>query len=101
MKKDIEKIIIKPNPQMPDPGFDPEMLFVECGKCGQPVLWEKGRSTEILAGAGIDALELDPHCLLITDGCPRCSNGQRYNVQVFRVEAPHASWGNYGRFGTA
>ncbi len=101
MKKDIEKIVKKPCSDIPEPGFDPEMLFVECARCGSPVLWEKGRSTEILEGAGIDSLELDPYCLLVTDGCPKCSQGKRYSVQVFRVEAPHSSWGNYGRFGRA
>lgn len=79
-------LIRKPSPAAPMPGFDPEMLFVECARCGSPILWEKGRSTEILQGAGIDPLELDPHCLLVTDGCPRCSKEGVYHVQIFRVE---------------
>ncbi len=68
-------------------GYDPEMLFVECAKCGNPIIWEKGRSTEILQGAGIDPLELDAQCLLVTDGCPRCSKGKLYHVQVYRVQS--------------
>ncbi len=75
-------------------GYDPEMLFVECGKCGSPIVWEQGRATEILHSAGIDALELDPHCLLVTDGCPRCTKGKMYHVQIYRVEAHTAYWGN-------
>ncbi len=68
-------------------GYDPEMLFVECAKCGNPIIWEKGRSTEILHGAGIDPLELDAQCLLVTDGCPSCSKGKRYHVQIYRVQS--------------
>ncbi len=68
-------------------GYDPEMLFVECAKCGNPIIWEKGRSTEILHSAGIDPLELDAQCLLVTDGCPRCSKDRLYHVQIFRVQS--------------
>ncbi len=62
-------------------------MIVECARCGQPVLWERGRATEMLAGVGIDPLELDAHCLFLTDGCARCSPEKRgkFNVQVFRV----------------
>jgi hypothetical protein len=51
------------------------------------VLWEPGRSTEVLAGVGIDPLELDAHCLLLTDGCPNCRPRQKggFSVQVFRL----------------
>jgi hypothetical protein len=68
-------------------GYDPELLIVECAFCGLPVLWERGCSTRILAGAGIDPLELDSHCLLLTEGCPRCSpeKGGQFSVRVFRV----------------
>ena len=68
-------------------GYDPELMIVECAHCGRPVLWEPGRSTEVLAGVGIDPLELDAHCLLLTDGCPHCRPRQKegFNVQVFRL----------------
>lgn len=68
--------------------FDPEMLFVECSKCGAPVMWEKGKATRILQAAGIDPLELDASCLLVTDGCPLCSGHGSYTVQIFRVAGP-------------
>ncbi len=84
-----------------DQGFDPELLFVECGKCGNPIVWEQGRATEILHNAGIDALELDPHCLLITDGCPRCTKGKMYHVQVYRVESAQSVWGHAKKPGNA
>ncbi len=73
---------------IPDPvhkGYDPEMLYVECGRCGAPVLWEHGRSTEILSSAGIDPLELDPSCILVTDGCPQCTDRKHYPVQIYRL----------------
>ena len=34
----------------------------------------------------IDPLELDAHCLLITNGCPRCTRSAVFRVQVFRVQ---------------
>jgi len=73
-------------------GYDPELMIVECARCGRPVLWEPGRSTAVLAGAGIDPLELDAHCLLLTDGCPSCRPRQQegFGVQVFRL-APEQS----------
>jgi len=68
-------------------GYDPELMIVECAHCGRPVLWEPGRSTEVLAGVGIDPLELDAHCLLLTNGCPHCRPCQKegFSVQVFRL----------------
>lgn len=69
------------------PGYDPEMLFVECTRCGSPIVWEHGKTTRILEGAGIDALELDPHCLLVSSGCARCSRGGEYQIQIVRVQS--------------
>ena len=68
-------------------GYDPELMIVECARCGRPVLWEPGRSTAVLAGVGIDPLEIDAHCLLLTDGCPYCRPRQKegFGVQVFRL----------------
>lgn len=68
-------------------GYDPELLYVECGRCGSPVMWEQGRASHILEQAGIDPLELDASCLLVTDGCPMCGGKGHYTVQIFRVSA--------------
>ena len=38
-----------------------------------------------LAAAGIDPLELDASCMLVTDGCPMCGGKGHYTVQIFRV----------------
>ena len=59
-------------------GYDPELLYVECGRCGSPVMWEQGRASRILEQAGIDPLELDASCLLVTDGCPMCGSKGQY-----------------------
>ena len=68
--------------------FDPELLYVECGRCGAPVLWEHGRATLLLQEAGIDPMELDSSCLLVTDACPMCSSKKKqYIVQIFRVSS--------------
>lgn len=66
-------------------GFDPEMIYVECSRCGAPVLWERGRSTEIFKTAGIDPLELDASCMLVSDGCPACSRNPMYSVRMLRI----------------
>ena len=73
-------------PVLPQPeAFDPDMLYVECGRCGSPVMWEKGKASQILGLAGIDPLELDSSCLLVTDACPLCGDKGQYTVQIFRV----------------
>lgn len=66
-------------------GYDPEMLYVECGHCGAPVLWEPGKATRLLKEAGIDPLELDASCILVTSACPHCSGDGHYSVQIFRL----------------
>ncbi len=72
-------------------GFDPEMLYVECSRCGAPVYWEPGKSTALLREVGIDPLELDPACMLVTSGCPLCGNGRSFSVRVVRLSdtPPH------------
>lgn len=72
-------------------GFDPELLYVECGRCGSPVLWEEGRATKLLREAGIDPLEIDPTCILLTDGCPACGSDNEYSVRIFRISGRGAS----------
>ncbi len=54
-------------------GYDPELLYVECSRCGSPVLWETGRTTAILREAGLDHSSLDARHLVLTNGCPTCS----------------------------
>jgi hypothetical protein len=66
--------------------FDPELLYVECARCGQPVLWSPGDTTNILAWAGIDSGTLDEKCMLVSDGCPSCMPGQSsFSTQVVRL----------------
>ncbi len=66
-------------------GYDPELLYVECGRCGAPVLWEPGKATHLLDQAGVDPIELDPSCILVTDSCPACGQNQDCSVRIFRV----------------
>lgn len=70
------------------PGFyDPELLYVECQLCGKPVLWEPGRTTELLIAAGVDVRKLDERCMIVSAGCPACvpypDNG--YTLAVVRL----------------
>ena len=86
--RNTSKVITHAEPGLFAPkGYDPELLYVECGRCGSPVMWEQGRATRILEQAGIDPLELDASCLLVTDGCPMCGGKGQYTVQIFRVSA--------------
>jgi len=78
--------VSKPLPGSRQP-YDPELLYVECGRCGAPVIWEPGRATRILEVAGIDPLELDASCMLSTDSCSMCSKKKGYTVQIFRLSS--------------
>lgn len=71
-------------------GYDPELVYVECGRCGAPVVWEKGRSTALFESAGIDPLELDASCILVTNGCSFCGSGHEYHARVFRMSSDPA-----------
>lgn len=66
-------------------GYDPELLYVECGRCGSPVLWSEGKATTLLRQAGIDPMELDPSCIMVTDACPACGTKEEYSVRIFRI----------------
>lgn len=67
------------------PGFDPELLYVECARCGAPVVWEPGRASKLLKAAGVDPVELDASCMLVTDCCPACGGGDEFQVRIFRI----------------
>ncbi len=88
-----QPLVLAPIPEaLQAHGYDPELLYVECGRCGAPVIWEKAPATRLLEQAGIDRLELDPACLLVTDACPMCTgNSSHYTVQIFRVSAPETA----------
>ena len=72
-----------PNPLQK--GFDPEMLYVECNHCGSPVFLEPGKCTELLQAIGIDPLELDSSCMLLTNACPLCGKGHNFKVRIIRL----------------
>ena len=73
-------------PLRPRKGYDPELLMVECGRCGRPLLWEKGRATRIVTSAGIDPATIDEHCMILAEACPQCQPGKsRYDLTVIRV----------------
>lgn len=66
--------------------MDPELLYVECAHCGQPLLWAAGDTTRILKGAGIDMDSLDERCMLVSEGCPHCAPGEKvFSTQVVRL----------------
>ena len=66
--------------------FDPELLYVECSQCGQPVLWRHGLTTKLLKLADIDPATLDERCVIMSDGCPGCHPGETsFTTQVIRL----------------
>ncbi len=66
--------------------FDPELLYVECTRCGQPLLWGVGETTKLLNMAGIDISGIDERCMLASDGCPSCQPDEtQFSTQVVRL----------------
>lgn len=67
--------------------YDPELLYVECHRCGKPVIWEKGKTTELLLAAGVDLSKLDERCMIVSEGCPACSPAadEGYTLAVVRI----------------
>lgn len=67
--------------------YDPEMLYVECQVCGKPVLWEPGKTTELLMAAGVDVRHLDERCMILSEGCPFCAPYAKdgYTLAVVRI----------------
>lgn len=66
--------------------IDPELLYVECSQCGHPLLWGVGDTTSILRGAGIDLSSLDERCMIVSEGCPNCSPGEKvFPTHVVRL----------------
>jgi hypothetical protein len=67
--------------------YDPELMYVECSRCGRPVLWEPGRTTEVLSRAGVEFGRLDDRCLILSHGCPACTHGEVFfDTKVVRVK---------------
>jgi hypothetical protein len=69
------------------PSYDPELLYVECRACGKPVLWESGKTTELLLAAGVDISRLDERCLILSEGCPACRPHEEhgFTLAVLRI----------------
>ena len=67
--------------------YDPELLYVECQMCGKPVLWEPGKTTELLLAAGMDVSKLDERCMIVSAGCPACVSYavEGYTLAVVRL----------------
>ena len=67
--------------------YDPELLYVECQMCGKPVLWEPGKTTELLLAAGVDVSKLDERCMIVSAGCPACAplSVEGYTLAVVRL----------------
>lgn len=66
----------KKQDKSPEKGFDLEMLYVECSKCGRPLIWEKGTTTFLIQHSGIDQ-PLGSDWIMLSRGCPVCSPGQQ------------------------
>lgn len=79
-----------------DKAFDPELLYVECSKCGRPVVWRAGDTTRVLEMAGIDAGEIDERCLMLSEGCPECMPEENaFTTQVVRLKSGDRTSGEH------
>ncbi len=66
--------------------YDLDLLYVECQYCGKPVIWEKGKTSLLLRGSGIDTSLLDAECMILSEGCPQCRPGTSlFHLYVVRV----------------
>ncbi len=67
--------------------YDPEMLYVECHLCGRPVVWEPGKTTELLQAGGVDFRTVDEHCLILSEGCLACQPNEKhgFSLAVVRI----------------
>lgn len=75
-----------PAPNKADDAYDPELLYVECSRCGNPVIWEEGRTTKLLREAGLSSSRLDARHLVLTNGCPTCAPEEVYfETRVVRL----------------
>lgn len=65
---------------------DPELLYVECRACGRPVIWETGKTSNLLVEAAINPNQLDSQCMLLTETCPTCRpEVMAIKIQVVRL----------------
>jgi hypothetical protein len=53
--------------------FDPDLLFIECAKCGRALNWEKGETSMFLVRSGISTGNLDLSYMILSMGCTDCS----------------------------
>ena len=88
--RQIDRIdrVVERQPHVPSQpkGYDPELMFVECARCGRPVMWEQGRATVVLHGVGVQTSDLDDHCMIVTDGCSHCRPAEDdYRMKVIRI----------------
>ncbi|WP_051617015.1 hypothetical protein [Desulfonatronovibrio hydrogenovorans] len=55
--------------------FDMETLYVECSRCGRPLVWARGTTTHLIRHSGVKQ-ELGPEWMLLSRGCPSCAPDQ-------------------------
>lgn len=65
---------------------DPNLLFIECLRCGRPLNFDPGMVTAALTGAGVDLSVIDLGHMIVTDGCPHCSpDAPGYPTELVRL----------------
>ncbi len=55
-----------------------DLLYAECSRCGRPVLLEPDQTTDVILWSGVNPLQLDLSCMILSDGCPMCDPGVEY-----------------------
>jgi len=52
--------------------YDLDLTYVECMYCGRPVMWGKGKTSQLLRSSGFDTSLLDAECMILSEGCSQC-----------------------------
>ncbi|WP_333525945.1 hypothetical protein [Desulfocurvibacter africanus] len=74
--------------------FANDLLYAECSRCGQPVLLEPDQTADIILWSGLNPLQLDLSCMILSDGCPLCDPEEEYfptHIVRLKLEAAHVT----------
>jgi hypothetical protein len=66
--------------------YDPELLYVECRLCGNPVMWEAGKTTLLLRQSDINPGLIDESCMILSEGCHHCHpENEAFSLSIVRL----------------
>jgi hypothetical protein len=60
--------------------YDPDLLYAECSRCGEPVLLDTTQTIQVVQWSGLDLAIIDLTYMIVSDGCPLCAPEDEYYV---------------------